>query len=51
MPQFKLPLAPFASLGAGKEDASDSFRLSVFVDDGTDSGDIEPLSDIMDGTP
>ena len=51
MPQFKLPLAPFASLGSNKFDASDSFRLSTFVDNGTDAGAIEPLTDIMDGTP
>ena len=51
MPQFKLPLAPFASLGSSKFDADDSFRLSIFVDDGTDAGAIEPLTDIMDGTP
>ena len=51
MPQFKLPLQPFASLGPSKFDAGDSFRLSAFVDNGTDAGDIVPLSDIMDGTP
>ncbi|MDG2427188.1 MAG: hypothetical protein P8M16_02065, partial [Acidimicrobiales bacterium] len=51
MPQFKLPLAPFASLGPDKLDATDSFRLSMFVDNGTDAGVIEPLTDILDGTP
>ena len=51
MPQFKLPLQPFASLGPNKVDAGDSFRLSAFADNGTDAGDIVPLTDIMDGTP
>jgi len=51
MPQFKLPLQPFASLGPSKFDAGDSFRLSAFADNGTDAGDIVPLTDIMDGTP
>jgi len=32
-------------------DADDSFRLSVFVDDGSDNGTLEPMTDIMDGTP
>jgi len=51
MPQFKLPLSAHASLGPDKVDAGDSFRLSVFVDNGTDNGLLDPLSDIMDGTP
>ena len=51
MPQFKLPLQPFASLGPSKFDAGDSFRLSAFADNGTDAGDIVPLTDILDGTP
>jgi hypothetical protein len=51
MAQFKLPLSPYASLGPDKVDADDSFRLSTFVDNGTDNGTLDPLSDIMDGTP
>jgi hypothetical protein len=51
MSQFRLPLSPYASLSAEKVDADDSFRLSVFVDDGSDNGTLEPMTDIMDGTP
>ncbi|MDP6935523.1 MAG: hypothetical protein QGG40_21570, partial [Myxococcota bacterium] len=36
LPQFKLPLAPYASLGAGKVDADDSARLSIYVEDDDD---------------
>ena len=36
LPQFKLPLAPYASLGAGKVDADDSARLSIYVEDDVD---------------
>jgi len=49
MPQFRLPFAPFASLGPDKVDADDSFRLSQYVAD--DDGHLEPVTDIMDGTP
>ena len=50
MPQFKLPLAPYASLGSGKVGADDSARLSIFVLDG-DGGFLDPLTEIMDTTP
>ena len=51
MSQFALPISPFASLGPDKVDASDSFRLSIFVDNGTDNGILDPLTEVMDGTP
>ena len=50
LPQFKLPLAPYASLGAGKVDADDSARLSIYVED-DDDGSLEVLTDLMDTTP
>jgi hypothetical protein len=49
--QFALPGIPFASLGPDKFDASDSFRLSVFDNSVSDTGDLVPLTDIQDGTP
>ena len=50
LPQFKLPLAPYASLGQGKVDADDSARLSIYVED-TDDGHLETLTELMDTTP
>ncbi len=45
-----LPGLPFASLGPGKYDADDSFRLSVFDMTIGETGDLTPLTDILDGT-
>ena len=50
LPQFKLPLAPYASLGPDKVDADDSARLSIYVED-EDDGHLEPLTELMDTTP
>jgi hypothetical protein len=44
-------VCPYGSLAPGKVDFCDAFRLSSFVDDGSDNGDIVPMTDIMDGTP
>jgi hypothetical protein len=51
IPQASLPVCPYGSLAPGKVDFCDAFRLSSFVDDGSDNGDIVPMTDIMDGTP
>jgi len=49
--QFELPTIPFASIGPGKYDIVDSFRLSVFDSTLGDRGLITPLTEITDSTP
>ena len=52
MSEFTLPGQPYNSLGPGKYDASDSFRLSMFdADSGGADGALVPMGDVMDGTP
>ena len=52
MSEFTLPGQPYNSLGPGKYDASDSFRLSMFdADSGGADGALVPMSTVMDGTP
>ncbi|MEE2768485.1 MAG: transporter substrate-binding domain-containing protein, partial [Actinomycetota bacterium] len=52
MNEFTLPGQPYNSLGPGKYDAGDSFRLAVFdADTGGADGALVPMSDVMDGTP
>ena len=47
--QFSLPGIPFGSLGPGKVDVSDSFRLSVFDPDASEAGELVALTDILNG--
>ncbi len=47
---FSLPGLPFSSLGPGKYDADDSFRLSVFDMTVGEEGELVPVTDILDGT-
>lgn len=49
--QFALPGLPFASLGPDKYAANDSFRLSIFDPTVSGTGDVVPLTDIVDATP
>lgn len=52
MSDFVLPGQPYNSIGPGKYDASDAFRLSVFdANSGGDTGELVPLTGILDGTP
>ncbi len=48
---FELPAQPFSSLGPGKYDANDTFRLVEFDPDAGENGDLSPLTDIIDATP
>ena len=47
--EFSLPGIPFGSLTEGKLDVSNSFRLSIFDPDASDAGDLQPLTDILNG--
>ena len=49
--QFALPGIPFNSLGPDKTAASDSFRLSEFDAGASGTGDLAPLTEIVDATP
>jgi len=42
---------PFSSMGPGKTDVNDSFRLSVFDSTLGDRGLITPLTELTDTTP
>lgn len=48
---FSVAGIPFASLGPGKVDASDSFRLATFDASAGETGELVPLNDIQDATP
>lgn len=50
MGDITLPGLPFASLGPGKYDADDSFRLSIFDMTFGEEGGLVPSTDILDGT-
>ncbi len=50
MGDFSLPGLPFSSLGPGKYDADDSFRLSIFDMTLGEEGDLKPITDVLDGT-
>ena len=49
--QFSIPGMPFSSMGPGKTDVNDSFRLSVFNSESGSRGLIEPLTELTDTTP
>lgn len=49
--QFSIPGMPFSSMGPGKYDVNDSFRLSVFNSELGSRGLIEPLTELTDTTP
>ncbi|MDG2351564.1 MAG: hypothetical protein P8L35_01945, partial [Acidimicrobiales bacterium] len=52
MTDFVLPGQPHNSIGPGKYDASDAFRLSVFdANSGGDQGELVALTGVLDGTP
>lgn len=48
--EFAVPGSPYNSLGAGKLDASDTFRLGVFDPTIGDSGEIAPIGPVVDVT-
>lgn len=48
--EFAVPGSPYNSLGPGKLDASDTFRLGVFDASLGDSGEIAPIGPVVDVT-